>query len=114
DADLPAAQPAGPARSGPPIRRRPAPPAAALAPPPPPLPKPAPPVTPTKASLMPTSARVTPSDGVVRQSAQLRKLLAEVGPRRTLLAVRLGQKDGPLPDKVMLARFRAAGLEREF
>jgi hypothetical protein len=39
----------------------------------------------------------------------LKTLLAELGPRRALLADRLGSSGGAL-----LARFRAAGLEREF
>jgi hypothetical protein len=43
------------------------------------------------------------------ESAMLRALLAEAGPRRTVLAARLGTSGGAL-----LARFRAAGLEREF
>jgi hypothetical protein len=42
------------------------------------------------------------------EAAMLRSLLAEVGPRRKLLAERLGTSGGAL-----LARFRAAGLERE-
>lgn len=50
----------------------------------------------------------------MRQSAQLKKLLAEVGPRRAKLAETLGSSREPLPDRVLLARFRSAGLEREF
>jgi hypothetical protein len=42
------------------------------------------------------------------EAATLRTLLAEVGPRRDALAQRLGLSGGAL-----LARFRAAGLERE-
>ena len=42
------------------------------------------------------------------EEAMLRALLAEVGPRRAALAERLGTSGGAL-----LARFRAAGLERE-
>lgn len=47
------------------------------------------------------------------QSTALRALLREVGPRRAALAVRLGTAKRPLPESVLLARFRAAGLERE-
>jgi hypothetical protein len=36
-----------------------------------------------------------------------------VGPRRSLLAARLGAGGAPLSDAALLARFRAAGLERE-
>ena len=82
DALMPlAAATAGP--SGPPVRRRQRGASAA----PQPKPPDAPPAT---------------------EAAMLRSLLAEVGPRRTLLAERLGTSGGAL-----LARFRAAGLERE-
>ena len=82
DALMPiAAATAGP--SGPPVRRRQRGASAAPQPPPPD----APPAT---------------------EAAMLRSLLAEVGPRRTLLAERLGTSGGAL-----LARFRAAGPERE-
>ncbi len=40
-------------------------------------------------------------------------MLAKVGPRRGALAARLGAPGHPLPERVLLARFRAAGLERE-
>jgi len=50
---------------------------------------------------------------VADQSAELRAILAEVGPRRAALAVRLGSARKPLSERVLLARFRAAGLERE-
>jgi hypothetical protein len=53
-------------------------------------------------------------DAVAEQAAQLLALLAEVGPRRAALAARLGSARKPLADRVLLARFRAAGLEREF
>jgi hypothetical protein len=43
------------------------------------------------------------------EQENLKTLLAELGPRRALLADRLGSSGGAL-----LARFRAAGLEREF
>ena len=82
DALMPlAAATAGP--SGSPVRRRQRGASAAPQPPPPD----APPAT---------------------EAAMLRSVLAEVGPRRTLLAERLGTSGGAL-----LARFRAAGLERE-
>jgi hypothetical protein len=51
---------------------------------------------------------------VAGQSARLRAVLREVGPRRGALAAKLGERGKPLPDSVLLARFRAAGLEREF
>jgi hypothetical protein len=51
---------------------------------------------------------------VAAQSARLRAVLREVGPRRGALAAKLGERGKPLPDSVLLARFRAAGLEREF
>ena len=51
---------------------------------------------------------------VAAQSTRLRAVLREVGPRRGALAAKLGDRGKPLPDSVLLARFRAAGLEREF
>ena len=81
DAQMPRAVAiAGP--SGPPVRRR-----QRAAPPPP---------------------AAAPAPAAPTEEAMLRALLAEVGPRRTLLAERLGTSGGAL-----LARFRAAGLERE-
>ena len=59
-------------------------------------------------------ANETSSPPVAQQAAQLRALLAEVGPRRAALGARLGSARHPLSDRVLLARFRAAGLEREF
>lgn len=58
-----------------------------------------------------TTAQPPPPETPVPQSEQetLKTLLAELGPRRALLADRLGSSGGAL-----LARFRAAGLEREF
>ena len=53
------------------------------------------------------------SAAIAGQAAQLRALLAEVGARRAVLAARLGSERKPLPERVLLARFRAAGLERE-
>ena len=83
DAQMPKAA-AVVAPSGPPVRRR-----SRGATPQPPAPQPA----------------VRPADG---EAAMLRAVLAEVGPRRPALAERLGTSGGAL-----LARFRAAGLERE-
>jgi hypothetical protein len=48
-----------------------------------------------------------------RDAEQLKKLLAAVGPRREVLKDRLGTRDAALSDAALLARFRAAGLERE-
>lgn len=47
------------------------------------------------------------------QAHALKALLSEVGPRRSPLAARLGAAGAPLSDAALLARFRAAGLERE-
>jgi hypothetical protein len=47
------------------------------------------------------------------QAARLKALLGQVGPRRKALAKRLGTPGRPLTTRVLLARFRAAGLERE-
>ncbi len=47
------------------------------------------------------------------QTEALKALLSEVGPRRPLLAARLGIAGAPLSEAALLARFRAAGLERE-
>jgi hypothetical protein len=48
------------------------------------------------------------------QQAQLKRLLVELGPRRTELAARLGGDGAPLSEAALLARFRGADLEREF
>jgi hypothetical protein len=48
------------------------------------------------------------------QGEELRAVLREVGPRRGALATRLGTTGRPLSPAALLARFRAAGLEREF
>jgi hypothetical protein len=53
-------------------------------------------------------ARPPAPSPAVAQAAALKALLGEVGPRRDLLAEKLG-----LSDAALLARFRAAGLERE-
>ncbi|HYR20769.1 MAG TPA: hypothetical protein VEQ15_14835 [Myxococcales bacterium] len=50
---------------------------------------------------------------VADQAAELLAVLAKVGPRRGALAARLGAPRHPLSERVLLARFRAAGLERE-
>ena len=80
DAQMPIASPVA-APAGPPVRRR------THAPGPPPSPAP-------------------PQDE--GEPAMLRAVLSEVGPRRPLLAERLG-----VEGRALLARFRAAGLERE-
>jgi hypothetical protein len=84
DRDLPKAAPLARARSGPPVRRRPS------------------------SSKPPPPAKPAPSEKD-QQSQALLDLLADVGPRRSALAARLGETESTL-----LARFRAAGLEREF
>ncbi len=48
------------------------------------------------------------------QGDELRAILRELGPRRNQLAARLGSSGKPLSHAAVLARFRAAGLEREF
>jgi hypothetical protein len=53
-------------------------------------------------------------EDVLAQAARLRELLRQVGPRRDALATKLGVPGKALPIPVLLARFRAAGLEREF
>jgi hypothetical protein len=83
-ADFPRATAIPGARTGPTVRRR----SKGDAPPPP---EPAP-----------------PSEKEV-QARALKALLSELGARRTALAARLGTSEATL-----LARFRAAGLEREF
>jgi hypothetical protein len=125
DADIPIVKAVPGAPSGPPVRRRSRPSAtAARAPtdtPPTAEPSAAPrhelpePLAQESAGSRPPSdtdrARAAP---VFDQAAELRAVLAEVGPRRAALAARLGSRAQPLSDRVLLARFRAAGLEREF
>jgi hypothetical protein len=99
--------------SGPPVRRRvrpgPRPEPAEVAPAqPPPEAAPAPEPVPGA-----TAAPASRPDDVAAQSARLRTLLGEVGARRRALAQRLGTRGRPLTMSVLLARFRAAGLERE-
>jgi hypothetical protein len=80
DAQMPIASPVS-APSGPPVRRRSR---RAPSPPPPPAPLPE------------------------TEAGKLKAVLGELGPRRALLAARLG-----VSGRALLARFRAAGLERE-
>lgn len=54
---------------------------------------------------------VKPAPG---QAEPLKALLREVGPRRKVLCEKLGTGRSPLSTAALLARFRAAGLEREF
>jgi hypothetical protein len=77
------------------------------------LPGPAgPPVRRRKKNLFSAAAGTPtpPRGGVDEQVIELKALLAEVGPRRTSLAERLGG----ISQATLLARLRAAGLEREF
>jgi DNA-binding NtrC family response regulator len=99
---------------GPPLRRRTRSAAAV------PVSEPQAPESPAPAEAIPQAEHVTAAAepapgraGVAEQAAQLRALLAEVGPRRAALAARLGKRGKPLPERVLLARFRSAGLERE-
>jgi len=117
DAEMPIVKSVQRSRSGPPLRRRvrsatPAPPAEPAAPGP--AGSESFDILPAVATERAASAESTTSQaGVAAQAAQLRALLAEVGPRRLALAVRLGTERKPLSERVLLARFRAAGLERE-
>ncbi len=115
--DLPVARAVPGAPSGPPVRRR-----ARSA-----RTESAPAVegeaTPTPAGADPDAAPVAGGavpprpaargSAVPDQAAELLAVLAKVGPRRGALAARLGAPGHPLPERVLLARFRAAGLERE-
>jgi len=108
--DLPLARAVPGARSGPPVRRRAraapagvAPPRGTASAPPEVLPPP----------TVAAPAGAAPDGAARKQAAELVALLAEVGPRRSALAARLGRPGHPLPERVLLARFRAAGLERE-
>ena len=87
DHDLPASAPVEAGRSGPPRRRRP--------------------------QAMAEPAAPPPRSEKDEQAHALKAVLSEVGPRRSLLAARLGAGGAPLSDAALLARFRAAGLERE-
>jgi hypothetical protein len=105
--DLPIARALPGARSGPSVRRR--------VRPTPPEPAPAPAAEPAEpGSDAPAPAAQAPRGGSVKdQAAELLALLAQAGPRRAALTARLGTPGHPLPERVLLARFRAAGLERE-
>jgi hypothetical protein len=99
--DVPRASQVRGASGGPPVRRRarvPVPAAEVEA-----APELAPPSRPSPAA---------PGDAAA-QAKRLRELLGEIGPRRRALAQRLGSKGRPLTTPVLLARFRAVGLERE-
>ena len=113
--DLPLAKAVPGARSGPPVRRR-ARPAPSPAPDAPELPGDA--ASEDAQSGIAGSAaspRSPPAAGAVaEQAATLLALLADTGPRRAALAAKLGSPGRPLSERVLLARFRAAGLEREF
>lgn len=89
--DLLAAAPVSPAVSGPPLRRR----AKSVA----------------QKSEEP---RPRPPSAREAQLGELKAVLAELGAKRTLLASRLANGGERLSDAALLARFRAAGLEREF
>jgi hypothetical protein len=106
DAQIPIVKAVPGAPSGPPVRRRSRPPAT-------PAPPPAN-VAPEVLEAAPAPEQRTRAALASDQAAQLRALLAEVGPRRAALAARLGTRRQPLSDRVLLVRFRAAGLEREF
>jgi hypothetical protein len=107
--DLPIARAVPGAPSGPPVRRRSrstraeaAPKAEA---------RPAPEKVPDAGPAAPP--RAPPESAIPEQADELLALLAKVGPRRGALAARLAPPGHPLPERVLLARFRAAGLERE-
>jgi hypothetical protein len=102
------------APSGPPVRRR----ARAAAPPAPTTEEPSgiaerEPAHAARGAAAAAHAEAA-ADGVAAQAIALLALLGEVGPRRAALATKLGRPGRPLPERVLLARFRAAGLEREF
>jgi hypothetical protein len=99
--DVPRARPLPGVAGGPPVRRRTH------------VPEPAtfvegPPEPAVRPADRPSSA-----EDVAAQARKLRTLLGELGPRRRALAKELGTKGRPLSTPVLLARFRAAGLERE-
>src|SRR5205085_2089365 len=66
-----------------------------------------------EASSRPADPSPSAAPDVAAQARRLRTLLGEVGPRRRALAKDLGTTGRPLSTAVLLARFRAAGLERE-
>lgn len=109
--DMPAARALAGAPSGPPVRRRARP--ARAEPTPAPTAERAPSETDASASISAPPAQAVRRGAVNEQASELLAVLAEVGPRRGALGVRLGGPGHPLPERVLLARFRAAGLERE-
>src|SRR5256884_8455535 len=111
ESDMPAARALPGAPSGPPVRRRARP--ARAEPTPAPTAESAPSETDVYASISAQPAQAARRGAVNEQASELLAVLAEVGPRRGALGVRLGGPGHPLPERVLLARFRAAGLERE-
>lgn len=110
--DLPLARALPGVPSGPPVRRR-ARAARIEAAPPPPAEQEPPAAPDAEVSAPPGPAASRRGPDVSAQAAELLALLAAVGPRRRALGVRLGGPGHPLSERVLLARFRAAGLERE-
>jgi hypothetical protein len=100
--NLPRATPLPGVAGGPPVRRR-------VHPPEPPTNVEAPP----ESAAPPANPSPSGTGDVAAQAVRLRTLLGEIGPRRRALAQQLGTKGRPLSTPVLLARFRAAGLERE-
>jgi hypothetical protein len=118
DPEMPLVKAVPGARSGPPLRRRSrsaaAVPASESQAPSPTPESPARSEAISQADHSASSPEPAPGRAAVaEQAAQLRALLAEVGPRRAALAAHLGKRGKPLPERILLARFRAAGLERE-
>jgi hypothetical protein len=110
DVDMPAAASVPGVGHGPPVRRR----ARAAVPAQMPAAKAAPSQPEAPAAAAPAQRRGGGEEDVEAQANRLRELLRQVGPRRDALAKKLGAPGKPLPIPVLLARFRAAGLEREF
>ena len=100
--DVPRASPLPGVASGPPVRRRV---------------RPREPAIEVDASAQPAAPAADPSPSsapdVASQARKLLILLRKTGPRRKALARELGTKGRPLSTPVLLARFRAVGLERE-
>jgi hypothetical protein len=76
-------------------------------------PEPEPETAPEEPPPPPPRGRL-PAKPAPDQAEPLKALLREVGPRRKTLCERLGTARSPLSTAALLARFRAAGLEREF
>jgi hypothetical protein len=110
DVDMPAAAAVPGVGHGPPVRRRVRAPVPAQAP--------ATKVVPSQPEALAVAAPAQRRSGgeqdVEAQATRLRELLRQTGPRRDALAKKLGAPGKALPIPVLLARFRAAGLEREF